>query len=115
MAYTDLTSMRNAFLTKTQAKLLAKDFSASDEKDLIITGAMVKAFDSVNNFDPSGVGGASGGASGGAGNPFTYLNDQVVTQDYTIPVGKNAFSAGVITIAAGKTVTIPDGSTWTIV
>lgn len=52
MAYTDLTSMRNDFLAKTQAKLLAKDFSTATEADLIINGALVRAFDSVNNFDP---------------------------------------------------------------
>ncbi|MCI4437247.1 MAG: hypothetical protein JHC33_10620 [Ignisphaera sp.] len=55
------------------------------------------------------------GATGGAGNPFTYLNDQVVTQNYTIPSGKNAMSAGPVSIADGVTVTIPDGSVWTIV
>jgi hypothetical protein len=44
--------MRNDFLAKTQAKLLAKDFSTAAETDLILSGALVRAFDSINNFDP---------------------------------------------------------------
>lgn len=56
-----------------------------------------------------------GGASGGAGNPFVYENDKTVTEDYTITTGKNAISAGPITIADGVTVTVPDGSTWSVV
>lgn len=56
-----------------------------------------------------------GGASGGGGNPFCYENDVHVTVDYTITSGKNAMSAGPITINDGVTVTIPDGSTWSIV
>ena len=56
-----------------------------------------------------------GGASGGGGNPFCYENDITVTTNYTITTGKNAMSAGPIKIADGITVTIPDGSTWSIV
>lgn len=56
-----------------------------------------------------------GGASGGGGNPFCYENDITITTDYTITAGKNAMTAGPITIADGVTVTIPDGSTWSVV
>ena len=52
---------------------------------------------------------------GGSPEPVFYLNDQVVVEDYTIPAGKNASSAGPITISAGTTVTIPAGSAWAIV
>jgi hypothetical protein len=38
-----------------------------------------------------------------------------VNTDYTITTNKNAMSAGPITVASGVTVTVPDGSTWTIV
>lgn len=44
-----------------------------------------------------------------------YLNNQTVTQNYTIPSGSNAMSAGPVTIANNVTVTVSDGSTWTIV
>lgn len=56
-----------------------------------------------------------GGASGGVGNPVFYENDINVTADYTITAGKNAGSFGPITVDSGVTVTVPDGSTWTIV
>jgi hypothetical protein len=42
-------------------------------------------------------------------------NDQTVTVNYTIPVGKNAMCAGPITIADAVTVTVSTGSTWVIV
>ena len=53
--------------------------------------------------------------TGGTGNVVFYENDQTVTQDYTITSGKNAMSAGPITVNSGITVTVPTGSTWTIV
>lgn len=56
-----------------------------------------------------------GGATGAPGNYVFNLNDQNVTGDYTIPVGKNAVTAGPITINAGVTVTVSDGVTWTVV
>jgi hypothetical protein len=56
-----------------------------------------------------------GGAQGGVGNPFVYENDITVTANYTLTAGKNGMSAGPITIDSGATVTVPDGSTWTIV
>ena len=43
------------------------------------------------------------------------LNEQTITENYTIPAGYNGLSAGPITIADGVTVTIPDGSAWSIV
>jgi hypothetical protein len=56
-----------------------------------------------------------GGAQGGVGNPFVYENDITVTANYTLTNGKNGMSAGPITIDDSVTVTVPDGSTWTIV
>jgi len=53
--------------------------------------------------------------TGGTGNVVFYENDQTVTQNYTITSGKNAMSAGPITVNSGVTVTVPTGSTWTIV
>lgn len=56
-----------------------------------------------------------GGATGGGTDRFIYENDQVVTTDYTITAGKNAMSAGPITINDGVTLTVPNGSTYTVV
>jgi hypothetical protein len=55
------------------------------------------------------------GATGGGNNQVFVLNDQVVTVSYAIPSGKNASSAGPITIDTGVTVTVPTSSTWVIV
>lgn len=60
-------------------------------------------------------GAVGGGATGGGNNQVFVLNDQSVTVDYTIPTGKNASSAGPITVDGGITVTVPDNSTWVIV
>jgi len=42
-------------------------------------------------------------------------NDNTINNDVTINSGRNAMSAGPITISTGVTVTVPTGSTWTIV
>lgn len=55
-----------------------------------------------------------GGASGGGGNPFCYENDITVTVDYTITTGKNAHSAGPITVANGVNITVPNGSNYVV-
>lgn len=59
--------------------------------------------------------GSLGGATGGGTDAVFYLNDQTVNNSYTVPANQNAMSAGPITIANGATVTVSDGSVWTIV
>jgi len=54
-------------------------------------------------------------ATSGAIGDIFYENSTTVTSDYTITSGKNAMSAGPITIGSGVTVTVPSGSTWTVV
>jgi len=54
-------------------------------------------------------------AKGGGSDQIFFENDQTVTTDYTITSNKNAMTAGDITISNSATVTIPAGSTWTIV
>lgn len=41
--------------------------------------------------------------------------DQIIATSYTITTGRNALTAGPVTINNGITVTVPSGSTWTIV
>jgi hypothetical protein len=56
--------------------------------------------------------------TGGGNDKIFYLNSQEVTVDYALPVTpllKNGMSAGPITIAAGVTVTVPTGQSWSIV
>lgn len=59
--------------------------------------------------------GGGGGAVGSGTNAVFYENDTTVTGSYTITAGKNAMTAGPITVASGVTVTVPSGSSWTVV
>lgn len=58
---------------------------------------------------------AGGGATGGGSDEVFYENGQTVTSNYTITNGKNAMSAGPITVNSGVTVTVGAGETWTVV
>ena len=59
------------------------------------------------------VGGA--GATGGGSDEVFYENGQTVTTSYELTAGKNAMSAGAITINSSIEVTVPSGATWVIV
>ena len=65
--------------------------------------------------DGSNLTGISAGATGGGSDEIFYENGQNVTTNYTITNGKNAMSAGPITINSGVTVTVGSGETLTIV
>jgi hypothetical protein len=41
--------------------------------------------------------------------------DQTITTSYTLTAGKNAMTAGPVTVASGATVTVPSGAAWVIV
>lgn len=76
-------------------------------------------FNSTTNqyegYNGTAWGSIGGGATGGAGNQVFIENEQVVTNDYTVTVGKNAMSTGPIIINNGITVTVPTDSVWTII
>ena len=73
----------------------------------IANGAVTAA-----KIDPSA---KIGGATGAGTDRTFYENDQSVNTNYTISTGKNAMSAGPITVSSGVTVTVPSGSNWSIV
>jgi hypothetical protein len=60
-------------------------------------------------------GSIGGGATGAPGNSVFVENDTTVTGNYTITAGKNAMSAGPISVDSDVTITIPSGSVWTII
>ena len=66
-------------------------------------------------IDGSALTGISAGATGGGSDEIFYENGQTITTDYTITNGKNAMSAGPITINTGVTVTVGTGENWTVV
>jgi hypothetical protein len=65
--------------------------------------------------DGSSLTGLAAGATGGSTDEIFWENGQNVTTDYTITNGKNAMSAGPITIDSGVTVTVGAGETWTVI
>ena len=79
-------------------------------------GQVLAKIDAVDNntewVDQSGGG---GGAVGGGTDAVFYENDTNVTTSYTITSGKNAVTAGPVTIDSGATVTVPSGSSWVVV
>ena len=60
-------------------------------------------------------GAVGGGATGGGSDTWAVEHDNTITTSYTIGTGKNVISAGPLTVNSGATVTVPSGSTWTIV
>jgi hypothetical protein len=69
-------------------------------------------FEGYNNTTWSGIGDQP---VGGGTNRVFFENDIAMTANYTITSGKNAMSAGPITVTPGVTLTVPAGSTYTIV
>lgn len=55
------------------------------------------------------------GATGGGSDTVFFENGQTVTTNYTLSSGKNAVSAGPVTINSGVTVTVPSGASWVVV
>ena len=60
-------------------------------------------------------GAIGGGATGGGADDIFYENGQTVTTNYTLTTGKNAMTAGPVSIDSGITVTVPSGQSWVIV
>jgi hypothetical protein len=46
---------------------------------------------------------------------FFRESGQVVSRDYTITEGRNAYSVGPIELGPDVVVTVPDGSVWTVI
>lgn len=89
-------------------------FNTADEKIRVYVGLQSPASDP---FFPgwAPIQGESGGATGSGPDKVFWVNDNTITTDYTVPLNKNAMSAGPITVASGVTVLVPSGSVWTIV
>jgi len=70
---------------------------------------------SFEGYNGTAWGSIGGGATGGGTDQMFYLNGQTVTTNYSIPSGQNAGTFGPITVNSGATVTVPSGSTWTVI
>lgn len=72
----------------------------------------VSRYEGHNGTSWSSIG---GGATGGGSDEVFFENGQTVNTNYTISTNRNAMSAGPITVANDITVTVPNGSVWTVV
>ena len=83
------------------------------------TGAIVTGVLTATSFsgDGSSLSNLPAGApvGGASTNTVFFENDTAVAVNYQITSGKNAMSAGPLAINAGIAVTVPSGSSWTIV
>jgi hypothetical protein len=66
-------------------------------------------------FVSSGAGGGALVPTGGGTNKIFYPNDQTVTDSYTMSSSQNYGTFGPISVDTGATVTVPSGTTWSVV
>ena len=105
----------SATTLKVNGNIIPKTDSA---RDLGLTGTRFRAayvdtyYGDGSNLTNLPAGAPVGGAST---NTVFFENDTAVAVHYQITSGKNAMSAGPISINAGIAVTVPSGSSWTIV
>jgi hypothetical protein len=78
---------------------------------------MIRYNTTTSSFEGYGAawGAIGGGATGGGTDAWALEHDNTITTDYTIGTGKNVINAGPMTINSGVTVTVPTGSSWSIV
>jgi len=113
-AFTTL-SATSMTLTGTGASKL--NVGSTAQRPTAVTG-MVRYNSTTTKFEGYGAsawGALGGGATGGGADQIFIENGQTVTVDYTITSGNNAGTFGPVTVATGITVTVPTGSTWSIV
>jgi hypothetical protein len=114
-AFTNFTASGTASFTSTGA--VKVPVGTTGQQPSPVTG-MIRFNSTTSLYEGYGTsawGALGGGATGGGSDQIFNLNGQNVTTSYSIPSGKNASSAGPITIDTGATVTIPTGSVWVIV
>ena len=97
--------------------LTYEDVTNIDAIGIITARAGINVSGGTITGDGSGLTGLPAGApvGGASTNTVFFENDTAVAVNYQITSGKNAMSAGPIAINAGIAVTVPSGSSWTIV
>lgn len=103
------------FTSTTGSAVLPKGTTA--QRDLSPTAGYFRFNTTLGRFEGYGgsAWGSVGGATGGGSDDAFYENTTMINTSYTITTNKNAMTAGPVTIADGVTVTVPTGSTWSVV
>ena len=94
-------------------------FAGNKKFETTNTGAIITGVLTATSFrgDGSSLSNLPAGApvGGASTNTVFFENDKAVAVNYQITTNKNAMSAGPLQINAGIAVTVPSGSSWTIV
>ena len=100
-------------VSKRSNQALELYFANSKKLETVTGGVTVTGTCTATSFagDGSNLTGIASTTAGGA----IYENSQTISSTHTIPVGSNGMSAGPVTINNGVSLTISNGSTYTIV
>lgn len=85
---------------------------ASPSSGMIRFNSTLSQYEGYNGTAWSSIG---GGATGGGSDAVFVETGNTVTTNYTLTAGKNAVTAGPVTINAGVVVTVGSGQSWVIV
>lgn len=87
------------------------------QRDASPSAGLIRYNSTINQFEGYGTawGSIGAGATGGGSDTWALEHDNTITTSYAIGSGKNVISAGPITVNTNATITVPSGSTWTIV
>lgn len=105
-------------VTVTSVGFVKLPVGTTAERDATPVDGMIRYNSTLARYEGysnSAWGGLGGGATGGGNDQIFIENGQTVTTSYTISASHNAGTFGPISIDDGVTVTIPDGSVWSIV
>ena len=111
------TTLSATSLTLTGTGASKLNVGTTGQRPTAVTG-MVRFNSTTAKFEGYGAsawGALGGGATGGGVDQIFIENGQTVTVDYTITAGNNAGTFGPVTVNSGITVTVPSGSTWSVV
>jgi hypothetical protein len=118
LSTTGFTASSDSSFTSTGALTISKG-TTGQQPGSPVTG-MLRYNTTTNQFE--GYSGATpawasvgGGATGGGSDQIFWQNGQTVTTNYTITASTNAGTFGPISIATSVTVTVPTGSTWSVI
>ena len=111
-------AITNAAATENYARFIkdgAVELYYDNTKKLETASGGITVTGTVAATSYTGDGSSLTGVASTVADGCIYENSQTISSNYTISTNKNAMSAGPITVANGATLTIPSGSTYTIV